>query len=66
MNQVDQYVEICLTDHLTHSPSNSVLGVPPMTTNQPLQQSPTRNTFTSTEATPLSTMENQHEREKGK
>jgi len=44
-------------------------GIPSTTLqpNQPLQQSPpTRNTFTSTEVTPLSTMKNQHQKEKAK
>ena len=36
--------------------------VPLTKSNQQPQQSPTGNTFTSTEPLPLSTMENQHER----
>ena len=55
-------------DQSPHSPTQQHC-VPdvPSTTNQPSQQSPpTRNTFISTEAAPLSTMKNQLEKEKVK
>jgi len=64
-DQVDQYVEITHRINLL-TQQHRILGVP-LTTNQPPQQSPlTRNAFTSIEAAPLSTMKNQHGREKAK
>ena len=59
-DQLDLYVEITHTNQVTQQ--HRVPGVPSTTNQLP----PTHNTFTTTEAAPLSTMKNQHQKEKAK